>query len=1470
MPKTILEIFTKYEPDNIIKAHLEKSGECAVRCDRERRLLEIELELSEITPKSLLYTLEAQLLATYRMNGVRIIPKYPAELLTEEYMPEILKEAERTGIVARGFFADCSYSFEGDELTVDIATPPSGVDLLEDYKTPRVIEEIIKQEFGVGVKVTLVSSSNGDEYSESIRSRLEEIDRELYYADREYEEYQARSAAPRGFEREEADGEDAAIFERVTTLYPEVEIMPVYGIYNSGCRKFDISSPVFVCGGEFEVTPTRIAEITAPARNIVIVGDVFDFSQNATKAGDKINIAFSITDYNSSIDVRCYGLEPDEADKISAFAYDGASLALCGSIRHERRRRAAGEELYMSFSHAAEVKRIERTDHALNKRVELHVHTSMSTMDALASPQELIRTAKKWGYRAIAVTDHASLQAYPEVMLAAEREGVKVIYGIEGYFVNDTPSAVFGTAPAFDGEFVIFDIETTGLSARDCKIIEIGAVLVSSGKILSRFNTFVDPEEPIPADIVRLTGIDDSMVVGAPSQTEAVREFLEFAGGRTLVAHNAGFDVGFIRIACERAGIPFENPYIDTYALSRYINTDLRSHRLDALAGYFGLGNFRHHRAHEDTEILAEIFYCMTEKMRSLGISSFEELVREMSENSDPTRLKTYHQIILVKNQTGLKNLYRIVSESYLKYFYRTPRIPKTLLEKHREGLIIGSACGSGELFSAIIENKPEAEIEKIAAFYDYLEIQPVSNNLYLIEEERLRDEEAIREVNRRIYDLGKKTGKPVVATCDAHFINEDEELFRKILLAGMKFKDAERQTRLHLRTTEELLEEFSYLGSEAAFEVVVKNTNLICDIVEEVRPIPEGFYTPSMEGAEEELQRLCYERAGSMYGDKLPPIVATRLEKELSSIIKHGFAVLYMIAQRLVKFSENEGYLVGSRGSVGSSFVATMAGISEVNPLPPHYWCPGCRYSEFITNGSYGSGFDLPEKNCPVCSRKLNSDGQDIPFETFLGFYGDKFPDIDLNFSGEVQGKVHKYTEELFGADNVFRAGTIGTLGDKTAYGFVKKYLESKKISLPRAELNRLVSNCVGIKRTTGQHPGGLIVIPRQFDVYDFTPVQRPADDPKSEIITTHFAFTYLHETVLKIDALGHDIPTKYWWLERLTGKKVADVPMNDPAIYRLFLSTESLGVRPEDIDCKLGTFGLPEMGTRFIQQVLLDAKPKNFADLMQISGLTHGTGVWLRNAEELIKNNICDISQVVGTRDGIMLTLIRYGLDNRDAFNIMEFVRKNKHGRSLSEEMVRLMREHNVPEWYIDSLRKIRYMFPKAHAAAYVMSAIRLGWYKVHWPLEFYCTMFTVAPAGFDAELVMKGKGAVVETLRDIDNRGKDASPKEQGMVPVLQLVNECYARKIRFLGVDLNKSDAYAFLPENGAIRLPFCSLSGLGGAAAQNIVDERKKHPFSSIEDLRVRAGLNKTVIEILRNNGVLDGLDETDQLTFSFA
>ena len=839
-----------------------------------------------------------------------------------------------------------------------------------------------------------------------------------------------------------------------------------------------------------------------------------------------------------------------------------------------------------------------------------------------------------------------------------------------------------------------------------------------------------------------------------------------------------------------------------------------------------------------------------------------------MAEKTDPTRLPSYHQIILIRNKVGQKNLYRLISDSYLKYFKKNPRIPKTELEKYREGLIIGSACEAGELFRAILDNKPEAEIETIVRFYDYLEIQPICNNRFLIAEGRVKDDEGLRNLNRRVVALGEKYGKPVVATCDAHFMNPEDEIYRKILQAGMKFRDYDRDCGLYYRTTREMLDEFAYLGEEKAYEVVVTNTNYIASCIDDnVRPFPKGTFTPHMDGAEEDLTRICYENARKRYGDPLPDIVAQRLERELSSIIKNGFAVLYMIAQKLVYYSEQQGYLVGSRGSVGSSVVASLAGISEVNPLSPHYWCPNCQYSNFDVSSDIGSGFDLPDATCPRCGTKLNYDGHDIPFETFLGFYGDKSPDIDLNFSGEVQGKVHKYTEQLFGAENVFRAGTIGALADKTAYGFVMKYLEGKGISLNRAEVNRLTSRCVGVRRTTGQHPGGIVVVPKEYQIYDFCPVQHPADDPNSDIVTTHFTFEYLHDTLLKLDELGHDMPTKYKYLEKYSDTSVMDVPMNDRSIYDLFLSTRSLGVSPDDLaGVPLGTLGLPELGTKFVIKMLQESRPQSFADLLQISGLSHGTDVWTNNAQDLIKNGTCTISNVIGTRDSIMLALIRYGVEKSHAFKIMEMVRK---GKGLTPEYEAEMRAANVPDWYIASCKKIKYMFPKAHAAAYDMSAIRLGWYKVHRPLAFYCAMFTVQPNGFDGELVMRGKRAVQEYILDIDKRGNEAQPKEQQSLPVLQLINEAMARGIRFLPVDLTHSSDREYLPESGGIRMPFSALAGVGDNAAANIVAAREEEPFFSVEDLQTRAKLTKAVVDILRQCRVLDGLDETDQMTIAF-
>jgi len=1461
--KNLKELLYKYLPPPEYEAILNDGVVMRSRVDKEKRFLEVTAHFPYVISKKTLYALEDEIRSVYQLNGFKILPSYPTALFSSDYIPEILTETERVGVVARGFFSDYTYEADEQDLKIYLPFPKNGVDLLEDAQTPSVIERILQSEFNVRRTVSLIHDENASPtYSEYQRQRLEEIDRQILAAERDYASHVGQGGHA-GSVPASAPANEESKLPRLSSVYDTnatVEYLNDHEL-RIGCTVFEVGTPQYVIGVEFPIKPIPISSITRPMRNITIIGEVFSFTKEANRAGDKFNVTFGLFDGNSSIYVKHYSMTAEDAGEIFGVIKPGICVAIRGYTKGERNDET---ELYMSYVDVAVVSKRVRTDTAEKKRVELHLHTNMSNMDALIPPDVIVKTAQKWGHPAVAITDHGNVQGFPEAMLAAEKCGMKVIYGMEAYFVNDTASAVFGSYQGnFSNEFVVFDIETTGLSPITCKITEIGAVKIKDGRVLERYNTFVNPECSIPEEVTKLTSITDEMVADARTIKDVLPEFLKFVGDRLLIAHNANFDISFIRAAAKEQNIPFENAYLDTLALSRYLNTELKSHKLDVLAKHYQLGDFHHHRACDDAEILAHIFFGMATQLEKSDVKSFEDLKNEMSTQADPLNLKTYHQIILVKNQAGLKNLYKLISKSYLNYYRRNPRIPKTELEKHREGLIIGSACEAGELFRAVLEGRPESEIEAIVGFYDYLEIQPICNNRFLLDSGEVADEEDLRELNRKIVALGEKYNKPVVATCDAHFLNEEDEIYRKILLAGMKFKDCDRDIHLYFRTTDEMLEEFSYLGEEKAYEIVVENPNKINDMIEQVRPIPKGSYTPNMEGAEEELQEKCWTRAKSMYGDPVPELVKNRLEKELTSIIKNGFAVLYMIAQRLVWYSESQGYLVGSRGSVGSSFVATMAGISEVNPLPPHYYCPKCQFSEFFTDGSVGSGFDLPDLNCPHCGTKLCADGHDIPFETFLGFYGDKSPDIDLNFSGDVQGRVHKYTEELFGADNVFRAGTLGTLADKTAYGFVAKYFESKGVSLGRAEIDRIIQNCVGVKRTTGQHPGGIIVVPREYEVYDFTPVQHPADDPHSDIVTTHFAFSYLHDTILKLDELGHDIPTKYKYLEKFSDTSVMDVPMNDKDVYELFLNTKPLGVTPEEIDAQIGTFGLPEFGTRFLQQVLIEAKPKNFADLLQISGLTHGTDVWLGNAQDLIKAGTCDISQVIGTRDGIMLDLIRYGLENAMAFKIMESVRK---GKGLTPEWEEAMLAHNVPAWYIASCKKIKYMFPKAHAAAYVMSAIRLGWYKVHIPIAFYCAMFTVAPGGFDAEVVMKGRANVVATIKDIEKRGKEASPKEQQSIPSLQLTNECMARKIKFLPIDIEKSHAFAFLPENGAIRMPFSALPGLGENAAQNIIAAREEEKFFSVEDLRIRAKLSKSVIEILRKNHVLDNLNETDQLT----
>ena len=1460
--KSFFDIFKQYVASERQKQMLLSGTDLSVRYRKEPLRVEVNISFASHWDAELLYATEDELRATYNAVSFRIFPHYAPNVFKIGYMAEVVNEAMKCGAITRGFFDEAEYIEDGDTILIRIPYLRAAVELIYSAKTSDILERILLNRFGIARKVCIEESADAAEKTERRHRGYEE----------EYKAYThaQNAAAMRIVEAREAEriAEEEEERRRNAPRNPNVsgsvaEVHRDGDLVTVGKVTYDVSAPTEIFGSPFFVDAiTSLSEVSSPMAQITFLGTIFANEEKDSRNGERLTLTVSVSDGSSSIHLKKTGTKEDMPFRKQLSP--GTVVAVRGSVYKDK----YTGELQCSPRAVMKIAKLFRNDNAPEKRVELHLHTNMSSMDGIITPAEVVDTALRWGHKAIAVTDHGNVQAFPEVMLAVEKKkaDLKILYGIEAYFVNDTARAMYGgNYPDFDGEMVIFDLETTGLSAANCKITEIGAVLIRNGEVVDSFNTFVNPETPIPARITEITHITDDMVKDAPKEAEALRAFFDFAGDRLLIAHNANFDCGFLRVACERQGMPFVNTYLDTVALSRFLNTDLRKHTLDTIAEYYKLGEFNHHRACDDAAMLAAIFTVMMERMRQEGISSFPEMVRAMSEHSDPLKLSTYHMIIFARNLTGLKNLYKLISGSYLSYYKRFPRMPKSFIEQHREGLIIGSACEAGELYRAILDERSEADIEEIASFYDYLEIQPRCNNRFLVDEGKLPSMEAIENINRRIVALGKKLGKPVCATCDAHFLEKDDEIYRKILLAGQKFKDADKDTGIYLRTTEEMLEEFSYLGEDIAREVVIENPNKIADMCEKFRPIPEGRYEPKMDGAEEELQSSCWKRAHDWYGDDLPEVVEKRLARELDSIIKNGFAVLYMIAVRLVAYSESLGYLVGSRGSVGSSFVATMSGISEVNPLPPHYRCLKCRHSEFFTDGSVGSGFDLPDKACPVCGEMMYSDGHDIPFETFLGFYGDKSPDIDLNFSGDVQGKVHKYTEELFGEGHVFRAGTIGTLASKTAYGYIKKYTEERGVNLPEAEINYMISRCVGIKRTTGQHPGGIIVVPMEYEIYDFTPVQHPADDPNSDIITTHFQFSYLHDTILKLDELGHDMPTKYKVLERYTNTSVLDVKMNDESVYRLFESTEPLGIRPDDImGCRLGTYGLPEMGTHFIQQVLLDAQPKNFADLLQISGLTHGTDVWLGNAQDLIKAGVCTISEVVGTRDGIMLYLIRHELDNSMAFKIMEDVRK---GKGLKPEYEEAMLAHGVPEWYIASCKKIKYMFPKAHAAAYVMSAIRLGWYKIYYPMEFYAAFLTVAPGGFDAEIVIKGKRRVEEVITEIQKKGTEATQKESEQATTLQLVNECLARGIRFLPVDLEKSAASDYLPENGKIRMPFMSLPGLGDTAARNIVEARKEREFFSVEDLRQRASLTKAVIEILERNGVLEGLSETNQFSF---
>ena len=1226
--------------------------------------------------------------------------------------------------------------------------------------------------------------------------------------------------------------------------------------------------PKLVNGHSFKVNNVvAIKDLGQDSGKVTVWGDVF---ANEMKGTFRKIYSISITDKTSSINLKIRAELDENTDRWDNIK-PGDTLIVKGICNYDR---YENDYVITPFD-VLKVERRKREDHAPEKRIELHLHTKLSSMDGMDDPGDAVRLAARFGHPAIAITDHGVVQGFPEAMAAADdvrkkNPDFKLIYGCEAYFVDDMVDVVYGDAKAsLHDSFISFDIETTGLSPKKDRITEIGAVRIENGKITDVFNTFADPGMPIPSKIVQLTGITDEMVRGAPSQSEAVQAFLQFAGDLPLIAHNAhGFDIRFIRIAAKNAGIPFENTYIDTYPLAQALYR-IKNYKLDTIADYLKLEPFNHHRASDDAKVLAEIFIRMIDDLEFKEIHRIEEIntglgsVRALSK-------KNFHMILLVRNQVGLKNLYKLVSMAHINHFFKVPRIPRSLLIQNREGLLVGSACEAGELYRAIVDGQSYDELMKIARFYDFLEVQPIGNNAFMIREGMVSSEEEIQNFNRTVIKLAEDQGKLCVATGDVHFLEPEDAAYRAVLQAGNGFKDADQQAPLYFRTTEEMLKEFAYLGEEKARELVITNPARIADMIDgDIRAIPKGTYTPTIEGADEMLRTATMENARRRYGDPLPEILEKRLTRELDSIIKHGFAVLYVIAVKLVAYSNEHGYQVGSRGSVGSSAVANFSGISEVNPLPPHYLCPKCKYSEFFTDGSVADGFDLPDKNCPVCGTKLMMDGHDIPFETFLGFDGDKEPDIDLNFSGEYQSQVHRYTEELFGKEFVFKAGTVSALKDKTAYGYVKKYLSERGKVVNHAEENRLTIGCTGVKKTTGQHPGGMVVVPSHHEIYDFCPIQHPADDKDKGVFTTHFEFKYLHDTLLKLDELGHDVPTLYKHLEDMTGIRMDDVPMNDPKVISLLTSTEALGIKPEDIGSETGTFGIPELGTNFVRQMLIEAQPKSFSDLIQISGLSHGTDVWNGNAQDLIKDGTCTISEVIGTRDSIMTYLLHKGVEPKQAFTIMELTRKGKVAKNgFPEGTEEMLREHDVPEWYLESCKKIKYMFPKAHAVAYLIAAIRLMWFKVYHPLEFYATYFTVRGEDIDYEAAVGGKRIASQHLKDVTARLKEnKNAKDEDILTSLQMVSEMLARGYEFLPIELGKSEAKRYVVEDGKIRLPFLSMKGIGESAAVAMEQACKENEsFLSVEEFQSAAGVSSAVIDSLDAAGVFQDLPKSSQIS----
>ncbi len=1403
-------------------------------------------------------SVQVELVERYELSG-----QYTPENLMEEYKDSFIFELGQRSAVERSMLkgADCSFK-EGNILCLklsDTIVSQGKKESLTGY-----LKEVYENRFGLDIDIRVSYDTPKEsklKYNElKVRQEVDEILRASAAAHEEKKDEQAK--APVAAKVQEKKNNSA-------------------GAKRSG-------DPNIVYGRDFDDEPVKLSQVVGEMGEITLRGKIISFDMREIR-NEKSILMFAVTDFTDTIMVKMF-VRNDQLAEILGEVKKGAFLKIKGVTTIDR---YDGE---LTIGSVYGIRKIpdfteSRQDTAPEKRVELHCHTKMSDMDGVSKVEDILKRAHDWGHKAVAITDHGVVQGFTEahhyVQGLDRSDPFKVIYGVEGYLVDDLQDvAINEKGQSLSDTYVVFDLETTGFSSVKDKIIEIGAVKVVEGRITERFSTFVNPKRPIPFEITQLTGISDQMVMDAPDIESVLPDFMEFVGDAVLVAHNAGFDVGFIEQNLRYQDIVPDFTSVDTVAMARILLPTLSKFKLNIVANALHISLENHHRAVDDAGATAEIFVRFIEMLKERGIYTLEKLNHFGAQSKEMVKkLPSYHVIILAKNQVGRTNLYTLVSKSHLEYYARRPRIPKSELSKHREGLIVGSACEAGELYQAILNDKSEERISKIVSFYDYLEIQPLGNNRFMIENDRIgkvNSEEDLKEINRQIVRLGERFNKPVAATCDVHFLEPEDEVYRRIIMAGKGFSDADKQAPLYLHTTDEMLAEFEYLGSEKAREVVVENPGRIADMIERISPVRPDKCPPVIPDSDKQLREICYRKAHSMYGEELPEIVTERLERELHSIISNGFAVMYIIAQKLVWKSNEDGYLVGSRGSVGSSFVATMAGITEVNPLSPHYYCGKCHYSDFTSQEvrayAGGCGWDMPDKKCPVCGEPLIKDGFDIPFETFLGFKGNKEPDIDLNFSGDYQSNAHKYTEVIFGAGQTYRAGTIGTLADKTAFGYVKNYYAERGQGKRVCEINRIVQGCTGIRRSTGQHPGGIIVLPLGEDINSFTPVQHPANDVNTDIVTTHFDYHSIDHNLLKLDILGHDDPTMIKTLEEYISSPAmeneynetdhkfiaTEIPLDDKGVMSLFHDTSALGITPEDIGgCPVGCLGIPEFGTDFVIQMVVDTKPQSLSDLIRISGLSHGTDVWLNNAQELIKSGKATISTAICTRDDIMTYLINKGMDSELSFTIMEKVRK---GKGLTPEFEEAMKAADVPDWYIWSCKQIKYMFPKAHAAAYVMMAYRIAYCKIHYPLAYYGAYFGIRADAFSYELMCRGKARLQQYIDDYDRRAASLSQKEQATLKDMHIVQEMYARGLEFEPIDIYKAKATKFLIVDGKLMPPFTSIEGMGEKAAEAVAEAAKDGPYLSKDDFRQRTKASKTVIDYMAGMGLLGDLPESNQLS----